>query len=118
MEAKNIRIGNWVNFDGEYVSVEAQDLNDWSYLERIKPILINDEWLNSLGFEFNGSTWQGDFDEGYSEWKLTSRGFIDYDEHLLWHNDRHYKYVHELQNLVFALTGCELDLKEEISACS
>lgn len=111
---KGITIGNWVEYDGVFVCVESQDLDDWSFIESIKPILINEKWLDALGFEFNGNTWQGKFDNTFSEWKLTNNGFIDNDENFLWNNGIYYKYVHQLQNLVFSLNEYELVLIKKV----
>jgi hypothetical protein len=118
-----VRIGNLVDFDGRIETVYAirnsgvdfyrgktkNGVMMQSYVwEAIKPILLTEEWLNKFGFEM----------KGFYRLKVTS--FLE----LCWkpHNktlniqtekngfteDSKVRYIHELQNLYFALTQREL----------
>jgi len=111
MKAAELRIGNWVaptNDEAKYpYKITAQEL---VYFEadsqRFKPIPLTEEWLLKFGFE-NTSRF---------EWCL--RGikihFYDSGEFTLDYFGKEMlrkasgKYLHQLQNLYFALTRTEL----------
>lgn len=109
---KELRVGNYIEtVDG----IEQMGFSDLEYyFERyyndfqIKPILLTEEWLINFGFIKK--------DEGYGI--LTSMKqavLISFGNHncvingLSFNNPT--KYVHQLQNLFFALIGEELELK-------
>lgn len=113
MEANELRIGNYVEFTGDWVAAVRQwDEEDWYYLteatlkmDDIKPIILSEEWLLKLGFTYT----QDGMGFGGFELDRTDAGFIydsvDYNVII--------KHVHQLQNLYFALTGEELNIKEQ-----
>lgn len=78
-----------------------------------EPILLTEEWLVMFGFIKTNST----YDNGLLSISLPS------EDKLLWKNGRTYfnswkildapQYVHQLQNLYFALTGQELVIKNK-----
>jgi hypothetical protein len=161
MEAKELRIGNYIHlsllqedssFKYELVKVSPIEIrdadhfgNDWTG----RPILLTEEWL--LKFEFEKKklyTWKGNGADWQSETSKTEQQdyvldnesfFVRYTnwcfrktENQEWHCDLSFdifvgkwyvksfenqinvkecKYVHQLQNLYFALTGEELELK-------
>ena len=116
IQANELRIGNWVQrFDGSVFQVTKFDifqLHEIPLYLNPKPIPITEEWLLKLGFEerknliFTYSfpnkkyayTIFGDNEDGFS---ITLLYKIEI------------KYVHQLQNLYFALTGEELTIKNE-----
>ncbi len=134
MKANELRVGNYVQTDNstpphyiDIITVDSildlgkyggkinnnHDSWDWD-LENIHPIPLTEEWLLKFGFEklligdgneylidVNGLGWSINIKSKYV-------GF-DYLE-----NTEIAKclYVHQLQNLYFALTGEELQLKE------
>lgn len=124
MEAKNFRIGNWVN--GEYrgfsndVQIYGMDKKVIQHshesvqplpTEHFNPIPLNEEWLVKFGFNKG--------EESYL-WERTGNGFtIEFETGngvvgcYLERVELDVIYVHELQNLFFALTGTELELKNE-----
>lgn len=83
--------------------------------ENLEPIPLTEEWLLKFGFEEfeyhikNNLIW-------YKKWPLPifygSNGFEKYLIHDLGGRFVVLKYVHQLQNLYFALTGEELKLKQ------
>lgn len=111
MKSSELRIGNY------YLSFGV-DLKRVERLEKDKeiidfhPIKLNEEWLLNLGFNsfaFNG----------YEKFTLGGYSFRLNKEkrkfkHRLWFtffDEMEIKYVHQLQNLYFSLTGEELKLK-------
>jgi hypothetical protein len=90
--------------------------------ESIEPISLTNEWFERLGFGYRNENGQKYYhiysDELGDEVQLA----MDDDEFAfyLWWNDGKYerfpsqliKYVHQLQNLYFALTGEELAIKQ------
>ena len=122
MKASELRIGNWVNLkdiittyqkvimiDSEVNVIQCQ--NDiHSPLEDYEPIPLTEEILSGWGFEYddiNGDSgyWQKrPTDSGLFRILLGEDGFVyDYQVDI--------KYVHQLQNLYFALTNEELKIE-------
>lgn len=128
MEAKELRIGNYaqqflgINDDGaEYkeIIIEANDIYRISGWENndIEPIPLTEEWLLKLGLkEVNNGlsikclNYYLDFDNETGLFLMESpenleKAIMDLS---------HIKYVHQLQNLYFALTGEELTISKKI----
>jgi len=123
MEAKEFRIGNWIYMsteDAKYVKSNLLGQVKWKHIRNIeeqgaekcgyRPIILTEEWLLKLGFR-----------------KIKLLGYDQHFSYLhaglysgvtaLYNSDfsilldgvaRGIKYVHQLQNLYFALTGEEL----------
>ncbi len=119
-----LRIGNFVNtmednsypygeiftIDKEFINVSGDIFNkeDFKYIHHIT---LSKEWLINLGFIFKYNQYI------FPTSKLDVYGW---DHDVIWINDgdfvlkfnetqiKNIKYVHELQNLYFALTGNEL----------
>jgi hypothetical protein len=112
MKASELRIGNLVEDENGYYQIEAEHLDD-----DVFPILqtwgipLTEEWLLKFGFELDIE------DDGYQKGKykvsVSDEGclfFINigyYPEEIA-----EFKYVHQLQNLYFALAGEEIVVKE------
>jgi hypothetical protein len=120
IEPRELRIGNWINSetygDFEIVAMSVGFTNSSvfkrleyypqaSALDKCHPILLTEEWLERLGAK--------PFPSGH---KLELKG------RLLWfaecencfvdsQTSVYLRYVHQLQNLYFALTGEELTIK-------
>lgn len=124
MIANELRIGNYIMGDRRKpYRFELYDFSDWwndhnshEFGDHIKPIPLTEEWLLKFGFDkFKsknygikcGSCWMyldnpkemGDWQDCYC-WTFDKFKFIEL------------KYVHQLQNLYFALTENELTIKE------
>lgn len=131
MKAKNYRVGNIVEQPSRIgkISEVWQDgvrlegyHNGYDY-NHTKPIHLNEKWLNIFGFKKEVLSDNGGY---YYTFELNENkhcdlsisggdknGFVEvslfpYEE---WFR---YKYVHELQNLFFAITGAELELKKDV----
>ena len=117
MKANELRIGNYITFD----SVDKPsyfEINLFNYLDRLKPIQLTEEWLLRAGFKYKkyhpttiGSA--NVFGSGLYVSQMINNGFslvfqTDKKSFYFEFSDRYIKYVHELQNIYFALTGVEL----------
>ena len=132
MEAKNLRMGNWVQDEHgitQYVyrlwkggAELAEDENggdDLDYTEdEIFGIPINEQWLEKAGFKSGLIDNYKSFSVGNDTF-LCSGGDAVWIDKLI--DGETYsvglcgaKYVHELQNLFFAITGRELELKTDV----
>lgn len=131
MKIEELRIGNFYQqfdlkhevydyrqitlFDFEYISGSSMSLKEVGF----EPIPLTEEWLVKFGFEFTpGGTSGADMWQGMGFWTKRdvvlrgSRG-IKYPLRLNGYFNCEFKYVHQLQNLYFALTGEELELVHE-----
>ena len=140
MEAKELRIGNYVkaplsmnmeiiipNTDVEILGFNYSNLvfhckptayKNWEIpASHCSPIPLTEEWLIKLGFEING----------FSDYVLDNNGllrllaggdntenagYVRMHQNGNWIGLNHIKYVHQLQNLYFARTGEELTIKQ------
>lgn len=132
MKVIELRIGNYIHLDPDYLKdvvfkvitleyygliLDSYDKGciKYSYSDyKIQPIKLTEEWLLNFGFETsawdNYSTYRkmvgnNDYTIVFDEYLNTYVGDIKINE---------IKYVHQLQNLYFALTGKELNTKTEI----
>ena len=130
MEAKNLRIGNFVSdanaSDSFFAQVKKLDYSRCYYgqfhsaYSDLKPIPLTKEWLDKFGFD------DSEYKEGYTgidyrtnlimDFVLTKPNFMGewqnyYTYDLGQHRFVALHYVHELQNLFFAVTATELELK-------
>lgn len=125
--AKDLRIGNlikWVDDETQVIPITAIRLINFSVgMEDIEPIPLTEKWLNVFGFKKKVLSDDSEYyytlelnDNKYCDLAIISgdkNGFIEvtlfpYEEWFM------YKYVHELQNLFFAITGTELELKTDV----
>lgn len=125
MKATELRIGNWVKyshlienvlhefdsisgiFENNLVSIKSRPYTAFT-LDSVNPITLTEEWLLKFGFEEDGHDWyfmsaKDRFtDIGYS-YSIKKNVFEVNECEMV-----EVKYVHQLQNLYFALTGEEL----------
>ena len=120
MEATELRIGNYVmNEHSKILTVlgiketslylyEKYKSQSGSYfIEKIWPIPLTEEWLLKFGFEkIAGYLWKCKQlgEQRFIENHLTKGYFETHYE------SKHIQYVHQLQNLYFALTNEELEI--------
>ncbi|MCT4085466.1 hypothetical protein HZP81_17095 [Elizabethkingia anophelis] len=109
MEANELRIGNYVNHNGfAPITIDAVDIiHCQQHPEAYKPIELTEEWLLKLGF--NKSKFSSNC------FKITNGYKFDFAGGKVLYLDsirlEHIKYIHQLQNLHFALGGEELTIK-------
>lgn len=121
MKANELRIGNWVEIiqpkKGIYTTVEQSTFST-NIENSFKPIILTEEWLLKFGFEFYETekannyimkkSWRFTFP---TEGKNKGSMYLHYGN-IIWHNSSNMQYVHQLQNLYFALMGEELTIKQ------
>ena len=119
MEVRELRVGNYINLTKDNfktTKVYQLDAFDIYKLQEnecadIKPIPITEEWLIRLGLsEYYGSSYYLKINRDKLKWcRRTPKG----GKGIRFKCPKypHIAYVHQLQNLYFALTGKELELK-------
>jgi hypothetical protein len=111
IKANELRIGNWVEtFEGV-----IQIQNGWEIDEgnECQPIQLTEEWLLKFGFNKVSDIWEFWKNSGWDlrQHKLENKWWLFYIGQDL--DCVRIDYVHQLQNLYFALTGEELEIKEK-----
>lgn len=118
MRANELRIGNLILLN-ENTIISVSEMTVYNMIHRAesadyKPIPLTEEWLLRFGWG------KGEFDSEYMDNVSLKEEALSYnvDAKMLiietpYHNleINHIKYVHQLQNLYFALTGNELTIK-------
>jgi hypothetical protein len=126
IQVQELRIGNLVSLRGEIVTVKGIGINSALHERGENPagdlegIPITEEWLLKFGFtfvsapsfygfdcnkKFNGGVFRGAFLRTSSDKGFYYLGFLVNGTH------KKVKYIHQLQNLFYCLTGEELSLK-------
>lgn len=122
--ANQLRIGNWVKYhdddtlfkvveiDTLGMRVENDEQNTWIEYDCFSPIPLTPEILEKCGFAY----WELDIDcTDPSDAYWVHRKFKFGIDNLSWTVQKigvRVKYLHQLQNLYFALTGEELNYKQ------
>jgi hypothetical protein len=131
MNEQELRIGNWVEWEDESkeqirissISYSGTPVNTYfigydnnkkeAALWEFCPIPLTEEWLERLGFR-KVPVYKGNL--SHLQWNKDYNGFfvgLQIHEGGLYYGRMEIKYVHQLQNLYFALTGEELEIKEK-----
>lgn len=128
MKAQELRIGNYIQHF--YHGKCTHDKNDWievnlldilsileDEIEDYRPIPITENWLLKFGFIHNGLNYDYDRFTFHAQAKKDDY-FINTEFSIK--NDKcsiiisyNIKYVHQLQNVIFALTQRELTIKQQ-----
>jgi len=131
MKASELRIGNYILMDffsanpDEPHRVIAKDIaNIVRYKNKIEGVPLTEDWLVKFGFKKLKNS--GYHDSELIYWSLNDFSlYVGYNGSINlgyeggeYHecepvNDYEIKYVHQLQNLYFALTGEELEVRNE-----
>ena len=113
MKANELRIGNWVDIEAIDIQIECLPIDyDYSVLH---PIHLTEEWLVRFGNQIELD--EIGYYQFYTNGRPTSYGLGMYaKDYCLTYGgevtkETYIKYVHQLQNLYFALTGEELNIK-------
>tara|TARA_R110000796_G_scaffold202799_1_gene319086 strand:+ start:299 stop:649 length:351 start_codon:yes stop_codon:yes gene_type:complete len=114
MKATELRIGNWyqVMTIGGYwhnrtMTVENLQSIDGCSIDVAKPIPLTEEWLERFGFEYS------DLNGDSGLWKIPPFQIYGKYNQFIYDYKLDVNYVHQLQNLYFALTGEELNQSKE-----
>jgi hypothetical protein len=121
LKSRELRIGNLVKGVGTNINWVIEGFegdciysNDgWKYLSYFEPIPLTEEWLLRFGFELiNNDYWQSRNLELKLHWTVNKNKMIPEfcEKRLITGYD--FQHVHQLQNLIFALTSEELTLKQ------
>jgi hypothetical protein len=115
MKENELRIGNWIKYEGNEIQLTKQKFKLSVFTlgldELHEPIPLTEEWLIKFGLEdkeFKGTYHFVFFDEplqiykSYGIWRIMFYRI---------NRIKDLRYVHQLQNLYFALTGTELKVK-------
>lgn len=130
MKAAELRIGNFVNLYGDECRIQTVGMwvhtdttVDEAPIESVKPIPLTEEWLLKFGFKkpLDWHSWRltldnSNEDQFKSSLQLgfTGCGYVQVCRSGINAYDVKCEFVHQLQNLYFALTGEELTIKGEI----
>ena len=127
MDAKELRIGNLVKYKGNDVFLDISDFaelsHDENYFDVLFPIPITPERLERVGFE-NDELGKYSIDCGEYVMSISRNDFtgtLEKDSQwfvsiIIQYGNQPMTvvkmYIHEIQNLYFALTGKELEFKQ------
>jgi hypothetical protein len=121
MNTKELRIGNLVNYaeegtiftvmliDHNGIGVQNQNESTWIEIDQFEGIPLTEEWLLKFGFEKQGMSYVKEVKNQTFEISKWSDGRFFYGCYLNLRN----RYIHQLQNLYFALTSEELIIKAD-----
>ena len=110
IKATDLRIGNIVFSAMIDESFKVSNLTT-DYDPLCKPIEITEEWVLKFGFEKQENNWKKLCicnDWTYLYWERLTGLELSVNKHSVM--QPHIKYVHQLQNLYYALTGVELSV--------
>jgi hypothetical protein len=129
IKAGELRIGNWLSGNytiPKFLPIEVYSLGDYGINEltedSFEPIPLTPEILEKCGFEnLDIHDWilktifieDNGLGEGGEEWSVHVWNEF-YQEHMMLPN--YIYYLHQLQNLYFALTGEELNINLNVAA--
>jgi hypothetical protein len=137
MTASELRIGNLVNYGNAVKQLDAElFLQLLKYTTPFEPIPLTEKWHNKFGVQKNGFlsfeyvlqrknniditvVFQGDY-VFLRQSSSSKKSIIDDDVVSIWNKDLTKRdiYVHEWQNLYFALVSEELTLKPHTDDCN
>lgn len=124
INTKELRLGNFINYDGDEVEVLALSRNAIKFqneniegfemfpTENYNYIELSHEWLLKLGFSIDGNEYTFETERYifkmmfYDAWNVYFKEKVEFIGDQI--NLSGFWNVHELQNLFFALTGEEL----------
>jgi hypothetical protein len=119
MKANELRIGNYVQYPNlkKPVRVSIIDTTETSTETKCQPIPLTEKWLFWFGFTKHHSDFYNDVlylinltDNLEFDWGVYPKQF---GSGIQIKNSDKLKYVHQLQNIYFAITNEELTLKQQ-----
>lgn len=133
MEVKNLRIGNFILTNNKIIEIDfltpyAIGYNNGnigsnnSLLDNFKPIPLTEEWLLKFDFVkdrecfYKNFSNQGEFILFSNKTPVALANRIVKPFYFTCKTIVELEYVHQLQNIYFALTGEELEIKKEVAS--
>lgn len=138
IKPEDLRIGNWLQFEDKPVQVESIDplrelpernlkcsiqIKEWltdihytftgKWLNRFEPIQLDTDWLERCGRKCEkGNGWEYQIQVGALNWyfRWNTEWYSEVGGIYI---DSRVQYVHQLQNLYFAFTGKEIEIKQK-----
>jgi len=109
MKVTELRIGNYININDVTLYKVDMLYDDYVNLKYWKPIPLTEEWLVKFGFVYDADSLTFDYEYNHFVFYL-ERDFKDIETFSFDSSftETKVKYVHQLQNLYFALTNKEL----------
>lgn len=132
MTENELRIGNWISLHGKIIQIDGiamgcinpfwatGEVFDDGFVLDAQPIPLDESWLIRAGFEKHDTEWRLCpcaeiqiivFNEGAYNGVMFYTRTIHTDYTPIYCG-KHINYIHQLQNLYFALTGTELTFKD------
>jgi hypothetical protein len=112
-----LRIGNWIQDGNEFEQITIDHLNCLNSGRcEYDPITLTEEWLLKFGFEKVLNQYKKITDVSKDTFKNIPFIILFLDNQFQYDDLRfrtNLQYVHQLQNLYFALTGDELTIKNK-----
>jgi hypothetical protein len=105
MKAKKYRIGNFVQINNKTIKLTPKYFKSFGVFKDIEPLILNEQWLIDFGFTNTNTIEFPNYE------KLIYKCFVRNDRINFCNQHgfiKNLKYVHELQNLFFAIEGKEL----------
>lgn len=115
MQANECRFGNLIKYGGSITQLDTKEMvHFFRFPEAYEPIPLTEEWLLKLGFEKSEINSQFNKDLLTIQIPLSDiwhpKGRVYFNSWAI--NNECPLYIHQLQNLYFALTGEELTIKQ------
>lgn len=105
----NLEIQN----SNDYPEMQSHWIEPYYTFDQLRGIPVSEEWLLKFGFEKKEEvTWSFGYEKKYNVYRLDELTYNGVQA-AWWFNGllkKQPEYVHQLQNLYFALTGTELEL--------
>lgn len=109
-ETESLKRGKWTYSVGLKELNQSAGYNDTysQFIDFIKPIPLTEDWLLKMGF----GKW-----ENKKIWSYKSVLIYYHSKHMFCYGKSYsrtkLKYIHQVQNLIFALTGTELTINDK-----
>lgn len=114
MKEQDFRIGIWVNYDNKDCQITLEDFSHIiKYdIQLIQPILITEEWLLKLNFNNQSFSYFEFPDHDLSHFVISGETY-GWNVYINGRVVATIRYVHQAQNIYYALTGKELILNNK-----
>ena len=111
MKKNEVRHGNLVIYGGHQTTIDEKEIIHFvRFYDKYEPIPLTEEWLLKFGFERIDGMWTISNFNGYLTKYLPLNGENGYKYFVSHCGMLNIRFVHQLQNIYFALTGEELTI--------